>query len=43
MKVSAVLAFATTAFAASVQRRQAQNYGIVNFAADCIPHSTYCA
>ncbi|KAI0106885.1 hypothetical protein F4814DRAFT_72674 [Daldinia grandis] len=43
MKVSAILAFVTTALAASVQRRQAQNYGIANFAADCIPHSTYCA
>ncbi|KAI1463140.1 uncharacterized protein F4812DRAFT_285316 [Daldinia caldariorum] len=43
MKVSAVLAFATTALAASLQRRQVQNRDIVNFAADCIPHSTFCS
>ncbi|KAJ5470146.1 hypothetical protein N7530_007503 [Penicillium desertorum] len=43
MKVSALIAFAVSASAATIQSRQALNLGIGKFHADCIPHSTYCS
>ncbi|KAI0171448.1 hypothetical protein BJ166DRAFT_589515 [Pestalotiopsis sp. NC0098] len=43
MKFSAVVALAASASAATLQKKQALEYGIGNFYADCIPHSTFCS
>ncbi|RYP07678.1 hypothetical protein DL764_002362 [Monosporascus ibericus] len=43
MKFAAVTTLFSLASAASMQKKQAQEYKIVDFVASCIPHSTYCS
>ncbi|RYP36693.1 hypothetical protein DL767_003255 [Monosporascus sp. MG133] len=43
MKFAAVAALFSLASAASMQKKQAQEYKIVDFVASCIPHSVYCS
>lgn len=42
MKFAAVAALASLASGATLQKKQATEYRIGNFAAGCVPHSTYC-
>lgn len=42
MQFALITALSTLASGASLQQRQAQEYGIVDFSASCIPHSSQC-